>query len=425
MFFPADPAGQLSFQITGRYDNLNFFFTKNTLLFLLLIGAPSNAQTDWLGLFEHPGATAVSLGNAYTAGNNDATAIAWNPARLPRVDRGQLMLSAQMATAVAAPLSYSGENLLKWSADVADHTALRFAGIVMPYSEGDDNTHIGIALVRYVQFPFETVHTVTAVNKIGNRWTTDRNGLNGAIIAAIGADIYRGISLGGSVTFMSGEETLSLKHEPLPEKITTYTETAEHRYSGSSFTFAINYHHSTGADFAASFNLPHILNRDLTVNHAEIRFPLFFNAGFAYPVGDHLKILFDYHYRPWHLVKIKTGPDFEPFARRSLSSFHIGVEYIPDWLNHSWPLRFGFQSIPRMTGKRTSERIVSYGFSFGSSYSGEWIDMNFSFLYNPWQVNRNPYVFDDGHALQHTTFAYRVWLLNIDFGLRLQSGKEH
>jgi len=293
MLFSAGPADHSLFQITRQGNKLNLFFIKNVLLFLLLILVPLNAQTDWLGFFEHPGATAVSLGNAYTAGNNDATTIAWNPARLPRVDRGQLMLSAQMGTAIAAPLSYNGENLLKWSADVADHTSLRFAGIVWPYSDGDDNTHIGIALVRYVQFPFEIEHTVSAVNKIGNRWTVDRNGLNGAIIASIGADIYRGISLGGSVTFMSGEETVSMKHELLPENSTTYTETAEHRYSGSSFTFAINYHHSTGTDIAASFNLPHILNRDLTVNHAEIRFPLFFNAGFAYPVSDNLKVLFD------------------------------------------------------------------------------------------------------------------------------------
>ncbi len=394
------------------------------LMFTTLHGQESMA--DPLNLIS---ARAAGVGKAYTALVNDATAIYWNPAAMSTLQDGQAGLVVRYTNSSFSISDTPQPPIKSWEIDTESLTDISFIGLAFPFSDGKDNTHIGIAVRKFVAVPPEQTEKIRTVDDETFGWQYQNSGSIYVFSAAVSVNIFEELSLGGAFNFFSGDEEIRFSN------LTTTSEKEillknKQQYSRTSFHAGILYKYNPQWIFGMNLQLPHVLDRqqnvetdgNFEVNNTQIFFPLFLNIATAYTVNNNLTVTVDYFYRPWQKVDVKDGSSRYAFSQYSLNAFHLGTEYLPDPGLSPFALRLGYYYNPTVYKNNAGEQISHHVITTGIGWNKGGLSLNLGFEWIPFKYETgrlNTTIPGLPFEAPSTSFTSHAFQISLDFFVRI------
>jgi len=338
-----------------------------TLLLILLFSFSSLAQPAHLLRslnFNGSGARAASMGNAFTAVADDATAMSWNAAGLTQLYSMEASVTGRFGLGTISLEDWKIEGI-SVDADAPDAESkskfqLNFASFAVPFSVGMFNIVGGIAFRRVYEFSLEETYKYDS----GDLTDKHSGGIN-AITPAIGIQFNKIISAGGALNIYTGSYQYS--YIDAVDSDESYDDD-EINFSGGSIDIGIMIKPSERFSIGANLNMPYEMTikfKDDDDEDEKLNVPFFFSLGASFRATDQLLFAIDYHSRPWS--NSKEFEDEENSDLFDLNSFHLGMEYLIIRGDAVFPLRIGFYTNPMMDSikEEDGDQAVNKVFTLG------------------------------------------------------------
>ena len=401
-------------------------FAAIIFFFMLAVSYAQESMADPLNLTS---ARSAGMGRVYTALVNDVTAIYWNPAAMSVLQNGQAGLVIRYANSAFSISDPPQAPIRNWVIDTGSLTDISFIGLAFPFSDGKDNTHLGIGVRKFVNIPPVKSEKIQTLNAETFGWEYQNSGSVYVFTAAVSVNISQALSLGGAFNFFSGDEEIIFSNLTTTSDKEILFKNRQH-YSRTSFHGGIYYQYDPQWIFALNLQLPHVLDRqqnvetngEFEVNDTQIFYPLFMNIAVGYVFNNNLKASVEYFYRPWQKVDVKDETLRYAFSNFSLNAFHLGSEYVFNPDSSSFSVRLGYYYNPTVYKNNTGEQISHHVITTGIGWSQGSILMNLGLEWIPFKYETgklNTTIQGLPFEIPGTTFTSHAFQISLDFFIRI------
>lgn len=390
---------------------------SSVILLLILVCATTYAQTfsfDPSILSVVPiGPRAAAMGRAFVAIADDATALAWNPAGLARVEENRAAISGTLNFGNIDPTLPSGTNSdFNFDVKQGSSAGLNYIGFTIPIPlQPREFTVVSSIAMRNI-CDFGDKVTYKRFNQKTNTQTDDLFENNGGLFSlsgGLGVAVFDNLQVGGSLNLLSGKCERGYEQYKIDADTSLLIgkETIKNKFSGllieTGFIWRINPAIAVGS----TIQFPHTIhydqirmidsNDDERELDAEIfaQIPMRYTIGLSVMMSKTLTFAFDYGRRPWNNVRLNIDDLQQDRYFRDSNSFHMGVEYIAGGEEVQVPLRFGFFNQPEQLFEFDPLRTDQRGDQISSHSITGGIGLHFSQIYFDLSMQYRFYQYED------------------------------
>ncbi|HWO56147.1 MAG TPA: hypothetical protein VNN55_01125 [bacterium] len=379
---------------------------------IVLFTAPAGAQGVNGNSFQNwnflgGGARARGMGGAYLGVSDDAYAGSWNPAGLV-YNEGVLLALNYSYAHTALDLEYGPANQSRFASDAKDNLSnMTAASFISPLSVMEKEFVVSVFYNRVQDVYARGFFAADVDTVLGSPFFADY-GMSGNLAAAgaaFGTTIYRRLSIGASLTIMTGDgheflvtDIDSTRDTAAYNQRTSWINSADLDYSGLQATISALYRAekwSAGIVVTPAFTLTQSVDYfgvrrsehnqipefsrqvygPLHGTEREVDMPLAVGLGGSYKLKDNLLLAADYQYRGFNAddeyekdgvsnYRFQESPSepnsaFEevPVAWYNLHQVRVGIEYKRETPWGVVPVRLGVRNDPMLLGDPTGTDI--------------------------------------------------------------------
>lgn len=354
------------------------------------------------------GARAEGFGGAFIGVADDATAVVWNPAGLPQLQRAE-------ASVVARNVGEKWEYVDKRSAannetSNQSHIVFNFGSLAVPLRLGSMSLVVAAAYQRQMDFYY--------VYDTPDDKYTETGGLD-TFTPGIGIQIAPWISFGAAANIWFGKDDYNEDYTSPASPTGMRNLKMNGTYSG--FNFVIGalldfgglkqpFPLKLGVSAKAPFKLTNNYTNQYTParsgysfgslstwgTHGTVDMPWMIGLGASYRIGENLTVAVDYEMRSFGNKQreiIYDAPYDQYFSSsktdmsvtgKDLNQFRVGAEYLIVLNMGVFPLRAGYQNVPTLMGYRDqlgkpTDQVIGSAFSVGTGYISERFALDVTF----------------------------------------------
>jgi long-subunit fatty acid transport protein len=369
----------------------HWFLVSATVLFPAVLSAQGNPDRSQSG----NGARAVSMGGAFTAIADDATAIGWNPAGLALVRRPEFSFVGNMRFIQPDP-RFDAANLDFSSVQVSHVSSpLTFASFVLPVSTGAVQLVTGLS--------YRALHDWTHAEELRTYYSNgtqsaslkERHTRDGGIYAiapSVAVGFGNVLRVGATANFLTGEtrfKSVVTRAGAITSPGTTTTTTTAGDYEGTANEVGLQLNLSERVRFGAKVALPYerlsTAKSGTTSSTTRLEIPQTVSAGFAFVVKEGSILAVDVRNEPWTKSRLLAATkdsviNAQPYDH-DLTSFHLGFEQNVDYGGRRVSSRAGLFTKPTVYDDAEGKQIFGAGLAIGRGWRGRRFGTDLSLTY--------------------------------------------
>lgn len=336
------------------------------------------------------GSRAMSMGGAFVAVANDASAIVWNPAGLAQLKSSEANITGRFNLAsysIQQPVSML--DTLLYKANATTQLLLNFVGFAFPFKI-ENKACVGGVAVRSISEPVPSIkwredNLLTETEHIIKKEV--HSGLYASSLA-FGIQLLNQLSIGSTLNFITGryeEKTTDVRL--VNQSRTEIWRKSDHKYSGFSFDLGILYKPGTGIGIGINVASPYTLNitgidssdsRGLNKklqDNIYYKLPLRTITGISFYPTNSITLAFEWRFNPWSNIEVNLADKKLDTHFTDGNSLHFGMEYLFKSEETTLPFRFGYARLQQHfrefdlvgqngQGLQVIKSVYTCGFSF-------------------------------------------------------------